>query len=234
MNDLAIRVNYDADRPTVIGRDLHAFLGVETAYKDWFPRMCEYGFAEDSDYSSFLSHRSDGLPGKPRTDHQLTVDMAKELCMLQRTERGKQCRQYFLELERQWNTPESVMSRALRMANAKMEQLAADNSRLAVQVQINQPKADYFDALVDRNLLTNFRDTAKAFCLTERVFINYLLDKKYIYRAKRGRLMPMAGKGEGLFEVKETMNDKTGWSGVQTLITPKGRETFRLLTQGMV
>lgn len=67
MNEL-IKINYESDRPTVLARDLHEFLEVKTAYKDWFPRMCEYGFAEGEDYCSFLSDRSDGLPGKPRQD----------------------------------------------------------------------------------------------------------------------------------------------------------------------
>lgn len=82
MKDL-IQIHYDnADRPTVSGRELYEALEVKTAYKDWFPRMCEYGFSEGKDYCSFLSDRSDGKAGKPRTDHQLTIPMAKELCML--------------------------------------------------------------------------------------------------------------------------------------------------------
>ena len=199
--------------------------------------MCEYGFAEGTDFNPLKNEqvRTEGSREVTRliTDHQLTIEMAKELCMLQRTERGKQCRQYFIELERKWNTPETIMSRALRMANAKMEQLAADNSRLTVQTQIMAPKAEYFDALVDRNLLTSIRDTAKEFSIKERAFVGFLVDNKYLYRDKKKKLTPYAVKNDGLFEVKETMNDKTGWSGVQTLITPKGRETFRLLMQGM-
>ena len=92
-----------------------------------------------------------------------------------------------------------------------------------------QPKAEYFDELVDRNLLTSFRETAKQLEIKEKDFIRFLIDKKYIYRDKKGKLMPYAEKNNGLFEVKECFNDKTKWSGTQTLITPKGRETFRLL-----
>ena len=80
-----------------------------------------------------------------------------------------------------------------------------------------------------RNLLTNFRETAKQLGVGEKKFINFLIEHKYIYRDKRGKLMPYADKNKGLFEVKETYNEKTKWSGTQTLITPKGRETFRLL-----
>lgn len=106
--------------------------------------------------------------------------------------------------------------------------LTAANSQLTVEKQIMQPKADYFDELVDRNLLTSFRETAKQLEIGEKSFIQFLLDKKYIYRDKKGKLMPYAEKNNGLFEVKECFNEKTQWSGTQTLVTPKGRETFRL------
>lgn len=122
MNEL-IKVTYDNDRPLVSARELHDFLEVKTAFKDWFPRMCEYGFTEGSDYCSFLSDRSDGLPGKPRQDAMLSMDMAKEICMIQRTEKGKQARQYFLKLEKDWNSPEKVMARALQFADKRIHEL---------------------------------------------------------------------------------------------------------------
>lgn len=226
MNEL-IKINYESDRPTVLARDLHEFLEVKTAYKDWFPRMCEYGFAEGEDYCSFLSDRSDGLPGKPRQDAQLTIDMAKEICMLQRNEKGKQARQYFLQLEREWNSPEAVMSRALRMAEERLERVKAINSNLSVQNAIMQPKAEYFDGLCDRESLTGVRETAKLLGLKQNDFVKWLIDHKYIYRDKRGRLMPYAEHVDsGLFTVKETYNDKTDWTGVQMLITVKGKERF--------
>ncbi|MGI6267441.1 MAG: antA/AntB antirepressor family protein [Candidatus Metalachnospira sp.] len=224
--DELIKISYDSDRPTVSGRDLHNFLEVKTSYKDWFPRMCDYGFKEGLDFCSFLS---ESTGGRPATDHQLTIDMAKELCMIQRTEKGKQARQYFIQLEKDWNSPEKVMARALQIANREIKKLSIRNSELTVDNQIMKPKADYFDELVDRNLLTSFRETAKQFEIGEKKFINFLLDKKYIYRDKKGKLMPYADKNNGLFEIKETFNEKTQWSGTQTLITPKGRETFRLL-----
>lgn len=229
MNEL-IKINYDSEQPTVSGRELHQFLQIETPYKQWFERMKEYGFDQQKDYCTILCDRLDGLPGKPRTDHQLTVPMAKEICMLQRNEKGKQARQYFIQLENAWNTPEQVMARALKLADKQILSLRTENSRLAVQAQIMQPKADYFDELVDRNLLTNFRETAKQLGIKEKSFICFLLEKKYIYRDKRGKLMPYAQYVEsGLFEIKEQINEKTQWAGTQTLITPKGRETFRLL-----
>ena len=133
-------------------------------------------------------------------------------------------------------SPEELMAKALQVAKKTLEErearigvLAAENSALTVEKQILQPKADYFDELVDRNLLTNFRETAKQINVKQKDFVNFLLEKKYVYRDKRGKLMPYADRNKGLFEVKECFNEKTQWSGTQTLITPKGRETFRLL-----
>lgn len=137
-------------------------------------------------------------------------------------------------------TDEELLARALTMASEKLKQrdariaeLAVQNSELTVQKNIMQPKADYFDELVDRNLLTNFRETAKEMKIKEKAFVGFLLGHKYVYRDKRGKLVPYAEKNNGLFEMKECVNEKTGWGGTQTLITPKGRETFRLLMQGI-
>lgn len=153
MNEL-IKINYESDRPTVLARDLHEFLEVKTAYKDWFPRMCEYGFAEGEDFNPLKNERVqiEGSRTVSRTigDAQLTIDMAKEICMLQRNEKGKQ-----------------------------------------------------------------------------NDFVKWLIARKYVYRDKRGRLMPYAEYVDsGLFEIKETYNEKTDWTGVQTLVTVKGKERF--------
>ena len=133
-------------------------------------------------------------------------------------------------------SPEELMAKALQVAQKTLEErearigvLAAENSALTVEKQILKPKADYFDELVDRNLLTNFRETAKQLGIKQKDFVNFLLEKKYAYRDKRGKLMPYADRNKGLFEIKECFNEKTQWSGTQTLITPRGRETFRLL-----
>lgn len=112
MYDL-IEVNYDNDRPTVSARELHEYLNVKTAFTDWFPRMCEYGFEEGKDFYSFLS---ESTGGRPKTEYQLTIEMSKEICMLQRSDEGKQARLYFIELEKKWNSPEYIMSRALQFA----------------------------------------------------------------------------------------------------------------------
>lgn len=233
MKDL-IQIHYDnADRPTVLARELHEALGVETRYNDWFDRMCEYGFSEGKDYYSFLSNRSDGKAGKPRTDHQLTLPMAKELCMLQRTDKGKQMRQYFIAVEEQWNSPDAIMARALQLSNAKLKEMRITVSTLTVENQIMKPKAEYFDELVDRNLLTGIRETAGELGVKQNQFVAFLLEKKYMYRDKKGKLTAYAKPlSDGLFERKECMNEKTQWKGTQDLVTPKGRETFRLLMVG--
>ena len=131
--------------------------------------------------------------------------------------------------------PDTIIQLAtqLKASREKTMKLEAINSELVVQNQIYKPKADYFDQIVDRNLLTSFRETAKQLEIKERVFVGFLLDHKYIYRDKKGKLMPYAEKNNGLFELKECINEKSGWGGTQTMITPKGRETFRLLMQGL-
>ena len=189
MNDL-IKVNYDnADRPTVSGRELHAALEVKTDYPHWFDRMKEYGFTEGEDFQSNLS---ESTGGRPATDHMVTIPMAKELCMLQRTEKGSFFRKYFIKVEEAWNSPEMIMKRALEIANSRVKELQINVANLTVDNEIMRPKAEYFDELVDRNLLTNIADSC-------------------------------------LFELKEFVNEKTGFSSTQTLVTPKGKETFRLL-----
>lgn len=223
-----IKVNYDnPEKPVVSGRELHKALGIKTAYKDWFPRMCEYGFSEGIDFCSFLS---ESTGGRPAADHMITIPMAKELCMIQRTDIGRQFRQYFISIEEAWNSPEMVMQRALSIANERVKTLQLSVSQLTVDNQIMKPKAEYFDELVDRKLLTNFRDTAKELHVGQKEFIQFLIDHKYVYRDQRGKLKPyMPYVEDGLFELKEFTNTKTGFTDTQALITPKGKETFRLL-----
>lgn len=212
-------ISNNDERMTVDGRQLYAFLEVSTRYNDWFPRMCEYGFIEGVDFYSKMSKTSD--TGRPSINHYLTVDMAKQLCMLQRNEKGKIARQYFIEIEKAWNNPEAVMIRALNYANKRLEELKTE-------VLTMKPKAEYFDCLVDRNLLTNFRTTAKEFHIKQKQFINWLLEKKFIYRDQKGNLQPYSQYAD-YFHVKDSKSQTGKWAGTQTLITPKGKEAFRLL-----
>ena len=128
---------------------------------------------------------------------------------------------------------QELMAKALLMAQKTIADRDARISALQVEVAVAQPKAAYFDELVDRNLLTGIRETAKELGIKQKVFVDFLLNKKYLHRSKSGKLTPTAGRGDGLFEMKECFNDKTSWAGTQVMVTPKGRETFRLLCQGM-
>lgn len=191
MNEL-IKINYDnPEKPVVSGRELHEALGIKTAYKDWFPRMCEYGFTENSDFLTVAQKRATAQGNfTTYNDHMLTIPMAKELCMIQRTDIGRKFRQYFISVEEAWNSPEMVMQRALSIANERVKALQLSVSQLTVDNQIMQPKAEYFDELVDRRLLTNFRDTAKELHIGQKEFIQFLLDHKYVYRDRKSKLKP--------------------------------------------
>lgn len=138
-------------------------------------------------------------------------------------------------------SPEELMAKALMVAQqtiaereARLQAQAAEISALTVDKQIMQPKAEYFDDLVDRNLLTNFTEAAKQIGVKRKALIGFMVDHGYLYRDKKGNLLPYANKkSDGLFDVKQSTNQKTGWAGCQTLLTPKGVETFRLLCQGL-
>ena len=128
-------------------------------------------------------------------------------------------------LEQALASPDFLIELATRLKTEK-----AKNAQLTVSNQIMQPKAEYFDMLVDRNLLTGIRDTAKELGIRQNDFVRFLLDKGYLFRTKKGKLRPYATYVDsGLFEMKEFVNDKTGYTDTQTMITPNGKETFRLL-----
>ena len=213
---IEVEVNENQE-PVVNARELHEFLDVSTRYDIWFNRMCEYGFEENIDFCTFLN---ESTGGRPKQNHIIKLDMAKEIAMIQRNEKGKQARRYFLQIEKDWNSPEKVMARALILANKKIDTLKIENEEM-------KPKAEYFDALVDRNLLTNVRDTAKELGVKERVFTRWLVQNKFCYRDKRNKLKPYAEKKK-YFELKEFAT-QYGHADVQMLINPKGREAFRLL-----
>lgn len=227
MNELLKINTTDSERITVSARDLYEFLEATERFNSWFDRMKQYGLTEGEDFNPLKSLRvqTEGNREVQREvdDYQLTIDTAKQIAMLQRNEKGTQARKYFIQVENAWNSPERVMARALTIANKTIETLKIENSEM-------KPKADYFDNLVERNLLTNFRDTAKELGLRQTDLINNLIEDGYVYRDQKSKLKPYAkyGKtGKGLFEIKEfSRNDH---SDIQTLITPKGRETFRLL-----
>lgn len=179
--DELIRINYDSERPAVNGRDLHDALQVKTAYKDWFPRMCEYGFFEGTDFCSFLSESSGG---RPAVNHQLTIDMAKQLCMIQRTEIGRKFRQYFIQVEEAWNSPEAIMARALQFANQQLALLKHQNMELTdtIAVQNQQilemkPKVSYYDVVLNCKDLISTSAIAKDYGKSAIWMNRYLHEK---------------------------------------------------------
>lgn len=179
--DELIRINYDSERPTVNGRDLHDALQVKTAYKDWFPRMCEYGFSEGTDFCSFLSESSGG---RPAVNHRLTIDMAKQLCMIQRTDIGRKFRQYFIQVEEAWNSPEAVMARALQFANQQLALLRHQNMELTdtIAVQNQQilemkPKVSYYDVVLNCKDLISTSAIAKDYGKSAIWMNRYLHEK---------------------------------------------------------
>lgn len=200
MNEI-IKVNYENDRPTVSGRELHGFLEVGTQYKDWFPRMVEYGFIEGLDFSSFLS---ESTGGRPATDHQLTIEMSKEIAMIQRNEKGKQARQYFIALEKQWNTPEAVMARALKMAETTIK-------TLQTTVIEQRPKVIFADAVSASKTSILVGDMAKLLKqngvnMGASRFFTWLRDNGFLIKRKGTDWnMPTQKSMElQLFEIKET------------------------------
>ena len=226
--DELIKVNEDTME--VSARDVYEALGIHKRFSAWFETAAE-GFIEGEDYRGvYLQVQANQYGGTQEIqDYSLTLDMAKHICLMSHTGKGRQCRQYLIDLEKAWNTPEQVMARALRIAEQTIASLKTEAQQMTAQIEELKPKGEYFDELVDRNLLTNFRDTAKELGIREKDFISELMARKYIYRDQSGQLKPYSGKGDGLFKIKEFNSRYSDHSGLQTLITPRGRETFRLL-----
>ena len=223
MNEL-IKVTYDSERPTISGRDLHVALEVETPYHKWFPRMCEYGFTENSDFWTFLS---ESTGGRPSTDHQLTLDMAKEICMLQRSEKGKQFRQYFIEIEKQWNTPEAVMARALQMANRQIEEIKSHNIKLEAKIEEDKPKVLFAEAVAASKTSILIGELAKLLKqngveIGQNRLFEWMRGNGYLISRKGSDYnMPMQRYMEmGLFEIKESTS-VNGDGSIKTNKTPK-------------
>lgn len=225
MNEL-IKINYNNDRPAVSARDLHDFLEVKTAYKDWFPRMCEYGFTEGEDFCSFLS---ESTGGRPAQDAVLTIDMAKELCMIQRNEKGKQARQYFLQIEKDWNSPEKVMARALQIAEDKLKKLES-------KVEADAPKVLFADAVSASKTSILVGELAKLLKqngvdIGQHRLFRWMRENGYLIRRNGTDFnMPTQKSMDlGLFTVKETAithSDGTVTVSKTTKVTGKGQQYF--------
>jgi anti-repressor protein len=229
---IEIRTNEQQEQ-VVSARELHERLGIKKDFTDWFKQQAErLNLSEGLDFTPFWG---ESTGGRPSTDYLVPIDIAKHVAMISGGEKAHTIRQYFIQVERDWNSPDKIMARALKLAELQLSTIKLENAKLNTEVAIMAPKADYFDEMVDRNLLTNFRETAKMLGVHQTKFVEFLITKRYVFRDQKGKLMPYAQFSEGskkLFEVKESINQKTNWAGVQTLVTPLGRETFRLLTGG--
>lgn len=201
MNEL-IRINYETEQPTVSARQLHEGLEIETPFKKWIDRMCEYGFEVNKDFWTKMSESSGG---RPAMEYDITVDMAKQICMIQRTEKGKQYRQYFLDLEKAWNTPEQIFARALKMADKTIARLKQDNERM-------KPKELFADAVATSDTCILVGELAKI--LKQNGVENMGQNRLFAWLRENGFLIKRKGTDynmptqksmeKGLFEVKES------------------------------
>lgn len=214
-----LKVSYDKDRITLSARELHEFLEVGTRFNDWFSRMCEYGFVENVDYKVLLKNEYNHSGGRPSTDYQITIDMAKEIAMLQRNEKGKEARLYFIQLEKKWNSPEYVMNRALEYSRKQVEQLMLENKEL-------KPKALFADAVEASKDSILVGQLAKLIGQNgldigqNRLFV-WLRENGYLCSRGENYNMPTQKSIEqGLMEIKErTVNNPDG--SVRITKTPK-------------
>lgn len=232
MNEI-IKINYDTQQPTISARDLHTELKIKSNFTTWFERMCEYGFTEEKD---FFPKKEESTGGRPALDYDLTIRCAKEICMLQRTEQGKIIRNYLLDLEDAWNTPEQVMARALKMADKTIKRLKEQNNELIEDNNRMKPKALFADAVSASKTSILIGDLAKILKQNgvetgqKRLFA-WLRENEYLIKRNGSDYnMPTQKSMElGLFEVKEsTINNPDGSVRINrtTKVTGKGQQYF--------
>lgn len=216
----------------VMGRHLHEFLEVGTQYTKWFERMSEYGFEENQDYQLVIQKRLTNNPKNPYTDlvdHVMTIEMAKEISMIQRNEKGKQARQYFIAIEKAWNSPEMIMKRALQIADRKIIDLQE-------RVQLDKPKVIFADAVAASHTSILVGDLAKLLSQNgikiggNRLF-RWLRENGFLIKRKGTDYnMPTQRSAEmKLFEVKETtINNPDGSIRISKTpkVTGKGQQYF--------
>lgn len=227
-----IPVNYDSEQPTVSARDLHEGLGIKSKYADWFKNMSAYGFTENIDYTTFSKNLENG--GRI-IEHIISVDMAKQICMIQRSEKGRLYRQYFLDLEKAWNTPEQVFARALRMTDKTIESLKADNAVLLENVERMRPKEVFADAVSASQTSILIGELAKLLRqngieIGQRRLFSWMRENGFLLKRGSSRNMPsQKGMELGLFEIKEgSYINGVGENIITktTKVTGKGQQYF--------
>ena len=229
MNELINVTLNDSHEPVVSGRQLHEALGVKTKYADWFNRMIEYGFTENQDFLLLKNEQQTGRGGHNKVDHIIKLDMAKEIAMIQRTDKGKEVRQYFIQVEKDFNSPEKIMARALLMADQKVHKLEA-------QIEADKPKVLFADAVSASHTSILVGDLAKLISQNgykiggNRLFV-WLRENGYLIKRKGSDWnMPTQRSMEmKLFEIKEsTIKHPDGHISVSKTVkvTGKGQQYF--------
>jgi len=223
MNQLIKITTNEQLEPIISGRDLHEFLEVSTKYPDWIKRMIEYGFNEGSDFISFLG---ESTGGRPSEDHVIKIDMAKEISMVQRNEKGKQARQYFIAVEKEYNSPEKIMARALRIADDTINNLRLVNNIKDQQIGELKPRADYTDKILKNQGLVTITQIAKDYGMSGTELNRTLNQLSIQYKQSDQWLLYRAHQNMG-YTHSETIaiTHKDGASGVKmnTKWTQKGR-----------
>ena len=164
---IKIEVNENQE-PIVNGRELHEVLGVDTPYRIWFPRMCDYGFTENIDFVSLEQNCTKPKGGRPEINHAIKLDMAKEIAMIQRNENGKKVRQYFIQVEKDFNSPEKIMARALKFAEQRLNVLQLENTQQKQIIGELKPKADYLDKILQSKALVTITAIAKDYGMSAK------------------------------------------------------------------
>lgn len=227
MNEL-LKVNYGNERITLSARELHGFLGIGTEFAKWMQRMCEYGFSENQDYRVFVKNDDNSKGGRPSTDYEITLDMAKEIAMIQRSDKGKEVRQYFLELERRWNSPEAVMNRALEYSRKQVKALMEENKEL-------KPKALFADAVSASDESILIGQLAKlirqnGYEIGQNRLFEWMRENGFLIKSGSRRNQPtQRAMDMGLLEVKErTISNPDGSTRITltTKVTGKGQVYF--------
>lgn len=204
-------LNVNADNQTVSARELHEKLNIGTQYTKWFERMCEYGFSENEDFKA-ISQKRLTAQGNETTyiDHEISLDMAKHICMIQRTSEGKAVRQYLIDLEKAWNSPEQVYARALKMADVEIAKLKGDNLLLIADNERMKPKEIFADAVATSKTSILIGDLAKLICqngyqIGQKRLFSWMRENGYLIKRGSSMNMPIQRYVEqGLFEVKES------------------------------
>lgn len=238
MNEL-IKITYEAETPTVSARELHKSLEISKRFSAWFDTNSQ-GFVENEDYTSVLTgtkvQNNGGVQIRELQDYSLSVDMAKHICLMSRTEKGKECRQYLIDLEKAWNTPEQVFARALKMADKEIDKLKSSNAGLMEDVQRMRPKEIFADAVSTSHTSILIGDLAKMLKqngvdMRQKRLFDWMREKGYLIKRKGSDWNSPTQKAMelGLFEIKEsTVNNPDGSVRINktTKVTGKGQQYF--------